>query len=118
MRRLLVPTLLATLIVSTVACGDRADGRSAGDGDGGGDWAGSIDTLESGRILVRNPILPSGRQPTDPARSGCSASVGWMDRSEAGEIMVLDGQAAQIRIFDGEGCHLRNFGRQGRVRAS
>jgi hypothetical protein len=124
MRRLLVCTLLSIILGSTAACGDRDEGRPPA--DGGGEWAGSIDTLASGRILVRNPDTPlwsAAERPRavelfrlgqlDGPEPDVFGEVRDIELGEAGELIVLDGQAAEIRVFDAEGRHQRSFGRQG-----
>lgn len=90
--------------------------------DGGEGWAGSVDTLASGAVEVRNPregawdeedrwhlaldlrigALESG----GPDQLGSVADV-VVDG--AGRIYVLERQAQEVRVFDAEGSHVRTL---------
>jgi len=120
-RNLLVhPLALATVFLSLVACGEpsnRADSNV---------WSGTVDTLPSGRILVRSPDQPlwgegEGWTLRERFRLGALDSDGPdmfgeirdVELGEGGELYVLDGQADEVRVFGDDGTHLRTFGRSG-----
>lgn len=89
-------------------------------------WAGTIDTLASGQVVVHNPASPvwqpgedwrvveelriGGIEGTGPEVFGNVASL-TVDL--AGRIWVLDHQAQEVRVFDADGQHVRNVGRRG-----
>ena len=90
------------------------------------DWGGTIDTLESGRIVVRNPDRPSLAAEgswtlVERFRVGALDGEGPdvfgdirdIELGMGGELYVLDSQAAEVRVFGPEGQHLRTMGRQG-----
>jgi streptogramin lyase len=118
MQRLLC---LALTLGSAVlaACG-------AADDRGTSRWAGTIDTLASGQIVVTNPATPSwapgsewrvveelriGRLEGDgPDLFGQITSL-TVDRG--GRIWVLEGQAQELRVFSPAGEFIRTVGRRG-----
>lgn len=85
-----------------------------------------VDTLENGRVVVRNPA---------PGRGGGSGQwrlveelrLGQLEGTgpevfgdvhdvavdEKGHIYVMDGGSKEVRVFDREGRHLRNMARDG-----
>jgi hypothetical protein len=89
-------------------------------------WAGTIDTLASGQVVVTNTADPlwtpeATWRVTEELRIGSRDEVG---PSLFGEIMsleidpleriyVLEGQAQEIRVFAPDGAHVRTIGRQG-----
>jgi hypothetical protein len=119
---LLVIRLLTTaaMILLILAC---RDGRSLATADG---WVGTVDTLESGRIVVRNADVPlwgesAGWEVRERFRIGALEGDGPdvfgnitdVELGTEGGLYVLDGQASEIRVFGPDGEHLRTFGRAG-----
>lgn len=110
--------LLTSLLLAT-ACGDETGSRSDG-------WAGSVDTLPGGAVLVSSPArgvwddgeawrleadLRIGSAEGDgPELFGRIASV---QPDSLGRVWVLDSQAGEVRLFDGEGSWVRTVGRAG-----
>lgn len=106
--------------VLVLACGN-------GDDMPANRWAGTIDTLESGTIVVRNqgrPVWDAGEawilreafrlgrmQGDSPDVFG---EIRDLEIGRGGEIYVLDSQASEIRAFGPTGSHLVTFGRSGR----
>ena len=107
--------LTASLVLILSACGGEAPA-----------WTGSIDTLASGVVVVRNP--PEGLWSpsetwslTEELRIGSAMSEGpdlfgritdiAVDRE--GRIHVLDRQAKELRTFSPVGEHIRTVGREG-----
>lgn len=91
------------------------------------EWAGTVDTLASGRLVVRNPDAPLWR-PGEAWELRERYRLGTMDGDGAdvfgnivdvelgpdGALYVLDAQASEVRVFGSDGSHLRTFGRSGR----
>lgn len=89
---------------------------------GNDSWVGSVDTLESGRVVIRNKEsttvafvleerLRLGALDADgPELFG---QIAGLALGEDGEVFVLDGQAAEVRVFSEDGTHLRSFGGEG-----
>ena len=90
------------------------------------DWTGTMDTLSSGAVVVRNtrdPLwTPEERwRVVEDLRIGSAMGDGpdLFGRIFAfavdawGRIFVLDAQAQEIRLFDSEGTFVRKFGRRG-----
>ncbi|MGW8266106.1 MAG: 6-bladed beta-propeller [Longimicrobiales bacterium] len=111
------PLFAAALVAA--ACGP-------GDGGGGPRWAGTVDTLPSGQVVVRNttdPIWEAGAewQVVEELRIGTMTgegpdlfgSVTSLTVDPAGRVWVLDGQSQDLRVFDLDGRHLRTVGRRG-----
>ena len=104
-----LPLLLA-------ACGSDANPR----------WSGTMDTLSSGEVVVRNAddglwTPEEAWRVTEDLRIGNVMSEGpdlfgnirSFDVDAWGRIFVLDGQAQEIRLFDSGGAFVRKFGRRG-----
>ncbi|WP_428278039.1 hypothetical protein [Candidatus Palauibacter sp.] len=86
----------------------------------------TVETLEGGRILVRNPAPPRGSGPGE-WRLVEELRLGQVDGTgpevfgdlhdvavdEMGHIYVLDYGSREVRVFDREGRHLRNMARDG-----
>ena len=86
----------------------------------------TVDTLERGRILVRNPAPGRGGGPGE-WRLVEDLRLGEVDGpgpevfgdlhdvavDERGNIYVLDYGSKEVRVFDREGRHLRNMARDG-----
>ena len=111
-------TLAATLPVLLTACGSGSDGV--------GEWSGTMDTLPSGEIVVRNtddPLWTSENawRVVEDLRIGEAMSEGpdlfgailSFDVDAWGRIFVLDNQAQEVRIFDSGGAFVRTVGRRG-----
>ena len=86
----------------------------------------TVDTLEGGRILVRNPAPGRGGGPdewrlveelrlgeVDGAGPEVFGDVHDVAVDERGNIYVLDYGSKEVRVFDREGRHLRNLARDG-----
>ena len=111
-------TLTATLTLLLTACGSGSDAAPG--------WSGTVDTLPSGEIVVRNTIDPlwtpeEAWQVVEGLRIGQAMSEGpdlfgsiySFDVDAWGRIFVLDDQAQEVRIFDSEGAFVRTVGRKG-----
>ena len=86
----------------------------------------TVDTLDSGRIVVSNPIPGRGGGP-DEWRLVEELRLGQLDGTgpevfgdvhdvvadEKGHIYVLDVASKEVRVFDRKGRHLRNMARDG-----
>src|SRR5690625_2077763 len=121
MRRhpLVVVLPIAFTPVLLAACG-------AGSGPVAGEWAGAVDTLATGQIVVTNPAAPSWA-PGEAWRVVEEVRIGRLDgdgphlfgdvRSltvdDDGRIWVLEGQAQEVRVFSAEGEYIRTVGRRG-----
>ena len=90
------------------------------------EWRGTIDTLENGVVLVRNPVEgiwdeSSAWRLVEEVKIGTRDSEGpqmfgdvWdIDLDRLGRIYVLDRQAQDIRVFGGDGSYIRTIGRPG-----
>lgn len=99
-------------------------------GCGGGtppdDWAGSVDTLASGQVVVHNPAEPIWAEGgewrlTEDLRIGSLDDDGpalfgviySLAVDGAGRIYVLEGQSQEVRVFGPDGAHVRTLGRKG-----
>lgn len=115
-----LPTLLlfASLPLAN-GCGGTADAST-------GAWRGTIDTLPSGRVVVRNtadPIWPAegGWRVVEEIRIGTVEGdgpdvfgrIGSLALDELGRIWVLETQAQELRVFESDGSHVRTVGRRG-----
>jgi hypothetical protein len=110
--------VLAACVLTLAACDAGADGAR--------EWAGTMDTLPSGQVVVRNPATPiwqSGEEwrVVEEVRIGgiegmgpeVFGSVSSLAVDPAGRFWVLDHQAQELRIFDGDGQPVRTVGRRG-----
>lgn len=117
MQRLGVTTAVCAVLLS--ACGAGEPSTAAG-------WAGTIDTLPNGVVIVRNPALgiwgeSDAWRIEEELRIGSAEDEGpemfgnimALEVDALGRIYVLDGQASEIRVFDVAGTHVRTFGRPG-----
>lgn len=111
--------LLLIFIPLPMACGAEAGARS-------GAWAGTVDTLPSGQVVITNPDQPLWSEDeawtvTEDLRIGALdnpgpyefAQIHAVDVDALGRIWVLEGQAKEIRVFDAEGRHVRTVGGEG-----
>lgn len=114
------PTVTATAcvlaLVWTTGC---AESRS-------NEWAGTIDTLATGQVVVHNPatplwsdgeaweLVPELRIGTvDGDGPELFGEMAALAVDGAGRIYVLEGQAQEVRVFGADGAHVRTIGRQG-----
>ena len=111
--------VLLSIPVLFPACTDAGD-ASAG-------WTGTIDTLASGTIVVRNgqqgiwDEAASWRALKVDLSLGQASGVGPelfgdvrdIEVDSLGRIYVLDSQAGEIRVFEANGTHLRTIARRG-----
>lgn len=92
------------------------------------EWAGSIETLANGGIVVLNPatgIWPDSEtwRLVEEVRIGTSDGSGpdvfsslvslSLAVDQDGRMFVLDGQSNEVRVFDRTGAHVLSFGRAG-----
>lgn len=95
-------------------------------GDRPGQWAGTVDTLASGQVVVRNPAeglwrLGEEWRVVEELRIGSMegngpdlfGQINSLAVDPMGRIWVLDGQAQEIRVFDTDGEYVRTIGRKG-----
>lgn len=98
----------------------------AGPNDGIGRWAGTMDTLPSGQIVVTNPAEPlwtpaEGWRVEEILRIGrvegdgpdAFGVVRAFDVDDLGRVWVIEHQAQEIRVFAPTGEHVRTIGRKG-----
>lgn len=110
------PLLLLLAVAAAASCGEAAT-------DG---WAGTIDTLATGQVVVRNPSTPlwsdgEAWRLTEELRIGTVEEAGpelfgritSLAVDGAGRVYVLEGQAQEVRVFAPNGAHVRTFGREG-----
>lgn len=103
-----------------------ATGCTAVGGDASSRWAGTVDTLASGQIVVHNsatPIWAPGQewQVTEDLRIGSVdgdgpdvlGNVTSFEIDRAGRIRILEGQTQQLRVFAADGSFVRTLGRSG-----
>lgn len=111
--------LAATLFLH--GCGDTSVRTGAHE------WVGTIDTLASGQIVVRNTGAPvwrdgAGWQLRELFRLGSIDGAGPdvfgqvfdLELGSDGALFVLDSQASEVRVFSTDGGYLRTVGRPGR----
>jgi hypothetical protein len=113
-------TLAAVAVGGTLlGCGDTPSA-------GGNGWTGTVDTLDSGRLMVTNPesvtrgdgelwklreVFRLGA--IDGDRPDVFGDIVSVELGLDGQLYVLDMQASEIRAFGPGGEHLRTFGRPG-----
>ena len=116
-RALLFSLLAAATMLLLVGCG--ADG-------GGRAFAGTIDTLPGGRVVVANPAKGLWSEAdawvvTEEVRIGrvdgdgpdVFGAIRLLEVDEAGRFYVFERQAKELRVFDAEGNYVRTVGRAG-----
>lgn len=120
------PLLLGLVpLLSCLACDARDAGENTG-GPAGVGWAGTMDTLPNGAVLVSNPETgiwgeTASWRLVEELRIGSAEAAGPelfgeiadLAIDDYGRIYVLDSQARQIRVFGADGRHMRTFGRRG-----
>lgn len=97
-----------------------------GEGAASPRWSGTVDTLGSGQVVVRNmadPVWQTGNewQIVEETRIGSMEGEGpdvfgqitVMQVDADGRIWVYDGQVEELRVFDSHGSHIRTIGRKG-----
>ena len=110
-------SLVLALSLLAIACGTPKS-------DVGGSWSGTMDTLASGVVEVRNtgdPLWSQNWQVEEEWRIGSDTSggpelfgnIGSFDIDAQGRAFILDDQAQEIRIFDSEGAFVRTVGSRG-----
>ena len=91
-----------------------------------GEWTGTIDTLGSGRVVVRNldqPLWSDGEGwvlrerfrlgSLDGDGPDVFGAIRDVELGADGELYVLDGQAEEVRVFLSDGTYLHTLGRSG-----
>lgn len=94
--------------------------------DAGTEWRGTVDTLASGQVVVRNPAEPmwsadEAWRVVEELRIGSVTAEGpdlfgrvrGLEVDALGRIYVLEEQAQELRVFDASGRHVRTIGRKG-----
>jgi hypothetical protein len=117
MRRELAGCGALALLLAAGGCGDAAPAER---------WAGTMDTLQNGAVLVSNPASGmwaegGGWTLVEELRIGSVEGDGpeifgqvyGIAADERGQIWVLDRQARELRVFDARGGHVRTLGREG-----
>lgn len=113
-------TMCLAVAVAPSACVGPVDGPA----DIG--WSPTVDTLPSGRVVVRSADVPAW-SPSEAWSLEQRVCVGSLEGDGPdvfgeirdleigpdGNVFVLDGQASEIRVFDPEGTPVRTFGRAG-----
>jgi len=97
---------------------------STGEADPG--WAGSVDTLATGQVVVRNPATGIWADAdrwsvVEELRIGTVDEIGPamfgrvldFELDGLNRIWVFEGQAQELRVFDSAGTHVRTIGRKG-----
>ena len=120
------PRRLRTATRGLLAISGLLGGCGSPDSDGAAGWQGTMDTLSSGEVLVRNTGDPlwtpeSEWRVEEELRIGSAADVGpelfgdirSFDVDAWGRVFVLDGHAQEVRIFGPEGVFLRTVGGRG-----
>ncbi len=120
------PCRIRTAMHWMLALSGLLGGCSSPGSDAATGWPGTMDTLASGEVLVRNPGDPlwtQGREwrVEEELRIGSATSAGpdlfgdirSFDVDASGRVFVLDGLAQEVRVFDREGVFLRTVGGRG-----
>ncbi len=116
-----IPLAVSFLALSASLSGCRSSSTASA-----GKWAGTIDTLPSGQVVVANtaePLWPAGGewQVVEEVRIGTMAGTGpdlfgritSIEVDAAGRVYVLEAQSQELRVFDRDGAHVRTIGRKG-----
>lgn len=119
MKAAVATAAFAALAISLAGCGGESGMQAAA-------WGGTIDTLETGVVVVNNPAEPL--QAGDDAwrleeelsigvlEGGADYQFGSIRDIEVGDdglIYVIDGQAKRVAIYDPTGAFVAAFGREG-----
>ena len=115
--------VVCALALTSTLLGTGCGSTSSDSGEG---WPGTIDTLNSGEIIVRNtdePLWSSEEtwQVVEEMRIGSDTSydailfgnIHSFDVDEQGRVFALDGQSQEIHIFDSDGAHIQTIGGRG-----
>jgi hypothetical protein len=110
--------LCATLL-ATGGCAPR-------DSDAAALWRGTMDTLETGTVVVTNPATGVWADETawrvveelrigtlDDAGPDMFGQIRDLEVDAEGRFWVFENQAQELRVFDGDGAHVRTVGREG-----
>jgi hypothetical protein len=119
MSRVSLAVSFAALAVSLLGCGSSST-------SGQDDWAGTIDTLPSGQIVVANTaealwVAGSEWQVIEEVRIGTREGTGpdifgritSIEVDATDRVYVLEAQSQELRVFDHDGAHVRTIGRKG-----
>lgn len=117
---------LALLAALSVACGGDALPWTGDAAYGDGTWHGTMDTLEDGTVVVRNPAQGIWTEEQawrieEELRIGARGGQGpevfgrisALAVDSLGRVWVADAQAGEIRVFDRDGGHVRTVGGPG-----
>ena len=120
------PTTPIARVLLVLACLLPAFGCDSARFDTSDGWSGTIDTLSSGEIVVRNTDEPlwapdEGWQIVEEMRYGSDTgddaiffgSIRSFDVDAQGRLYVLDNQSQEIHIFDPDGVWVRTVGTRG-----
>ena len=90
------------------------------------EWSGTMDTLATGEVVVRNTDVPlwsseevwqvveETRIGSDPDNeTSLFGSIHSFDVDSQGQVFVLDEQTQEIRVFDSHGAFIRTVGGRG-----
>jgi sugar lactone lactonase YvrE len=110
--------LCATLLASA-GCAPR-------DSDASALWRGTMDTLETGTVVVTNPATGVWADETawrvveelrigtlDDAGPDMFGRIRDLEVDAEGRLWIFESQAQELRVFDGDGAHVRTVGREG-----
>jgi hypothetical protein len=116
---IVICALALTLTLLGTGCGSASTDSSEG-------WPGTIDTLASGEIIVRNtdePLWSSEEtwRVVEEMRIGSDTgddailfgNIQSFDVDAQGRVFALDGQTQEIHVFDSDGTHIRTVGGSG-----
>jgi len=103
-----------------------AAGCAPRDSDAAALWRGTLDTLESGTVVVTNPesgiwtdetawrVVEELRIGTlDDAGPDMFGQIRDLEVDAEGRLWVFESQAQELRVFDAAGAHVRTIGREG-----
>jgi hypothetical protein len=89
-------------------------------------WRGTMDTLETGTVVVTNPATgvwadESAWRVVEELRIGTLDDAGPdmfgrirdMEVDAEGRLWIFESQAQELRVFDADGAHVRTIGREG-----
>jgi hypothetical protein len=110
---------LTACLLATAGCAPRDSAAAAL-------WRGTMDTLETGTVVVSNPATGIWRDETawrvvEELRIGTLDDTGPdmfgrvrdLEVDAEGRFWVFESQAQELRVFDADGAHVRTVGREG-----
>ena len=119
-------SVAAAGVVGLSACLFAGAGCAPRDSDAAALWRGTVDTLESGTVVVRNPaegiwsdemawrVVEELRIGTlDDAGPDMFGQIRDLEVDAEGRFWVFESQAQELRVFDAQGAHVRTVGREG-----